>query len=364
MKFFLREIKNDWEQLKWSKYSSYTIKYQLKEILKVINGEIVGLLVQLRSNLIFCIASITTALFTFSVIVLLSPEALEEALSMLSVVIFGMLTIFVTAAIFMATISNQVLSRISDAMANYLALLHSTEKIFKKVYECLPPDTPVEIRYRLLCAVEAEWVLDQVSYRQFCVWVNKVKKDFKGSDYEEYLNFPYDIVQQYVSGKSWSLKDGLDILEHEIAKTHEIKKIIRNNKKTISALRSGCVDYQVSGAASVFEQKDFLGPFLTRVLAYGVAAILLSYTYRLFSGLQHNLFPNIELYSKELLGFLVLFIMLSALAYALKFLFHLAAYFRRVSEHYGDSAGLNIYPESESESRYYHQNMPGCGGGM
>lgn len=361
MKHFLRELKSEWESLKWSRYSSYTIKYQLKELLKSVNREVVALLVQLRSNLLFCFATILIATLTLSVIILLPHDSLVEALSLLSVVVFGLLTIFITAAIFMATISNQVLAKISDAMANYLVLLHSTSKIFKIVYANLPPDTAVDVRYRLLCAVEAECVLDQISYRQFRDWVADVKKDFKGTDYEETVDFPFDIIQQNVGGKSWALKDGLDILEHELKKTDEIKKIIKDNDKTISILRSGCVDYQVSGAASIYEQKDFLGTFLSRVLAYGLFAILISYLYRLFSGLTYDLFTGVELYSKQIIGFVVLFIMFSALTYAVKFLFHLAAYFRRVSSHYGDSS-LSIYPEAESESRYYYDNMPGCGG--
>lgn len=360
MRFFLKELKNDWEPLKWEGYNSYLIKEQIKTGVRVFNREIVSLLMNFKTNIVFSLSAILLIILAVMISRIATDSYLNDLFAVITNALFGLLTIFITAAIFMATISNQVLTKSSDILADYLALLHATDGFFKDVYTALPTETTVDQRYRVVSAVASESVLDQPSYIEFRDWLESIKDDFNGTDYEDQFKYPYDLAQAHIDGKAWAIKDGIELLEHELPKTDLIKKIIEKNKSSISTLKAGSVDYQISGASAVYEQREFLGPMLTKTLAYGIAAILLVYVFRLVAEHNYNFIAEYDLRSILILKFLAVLVLLSALVYALRFLFHLAAYFRRVSVNYGESTTVNIYPETESECRNNYGYMGGC----
>lgn len=322
----------------------------IKRAVAQINEELIVFVLQLKSNLFFCFVVLGCGVTAWIVANELPPVTLTALLGDVATAILGLLTIFITAAIFMATLSSQATTKAADESAEFVATLHETEHVFRRAYMATRGLTTADQKWRLAQAVAAESVLDQSGYRKFRNWLSEIRSDFDGSYYQQNVLFPYDVAQVAVSNRSWSIKSGIALLEDELDMPPDLRmQVVSAHTKSFTKLNAAASSYELTGIANAYNQRPFLGQRLTRVVFYGAVAVVVINLYRAFSSKTFDLIPQIDFHAAFLVKAVVSLLVLGVLALCLRYLVLLVAYFR-YSSPYPYQANTSFYYEYPTET--------------
>lgn len=350
MKYFIEEIKHEWKSVYLYRPGLWLVKYPIRSMITLVNRELAQFARSAVWNPTFLLTVILIALIAMYTLKFASTSALDQALDVIMGFLIALLTLFFTAAIFMATLSWSAASRAATANAEFHATLRKVSDDFlKRCYQQLSVSLSVDEKWVLVNAVAAESILDQDDYRKFRAWLGSIKKDFAETYYAEMATSPLNTATSNLEYRHAPILQAVSIIQAKLrdAESGTSQKVSPNADQTLQELEIAASRYEQSGAVSYYSQQDLLGINLSRVVTYGLLAIFLIVIYKLIGDGAHNFIPFFDLRSTALLKSLVVISALTALAIAIRYLLRFVSYFRWSVPEY--RSPVYIYADDSSE---------------
>ncbi len=354
MRFFFQQLKSDWAPLKgnWHGYRSAMVRYSIKNIIFEINEEIVVFLYNIKINPTFFLWTLIVLASSVGITLYVPLELIKDLLEKSVQGLFGFITIFITAAIFIATLTSTFSSKQSEEIRLLNSGIQNIDNIFKDLYFYSRDYTDENQKWILMCAHAAESVFDQGSYMEFRDWYRTIESDFAGGNFEASRKFPFDIAANATVSDRWAIKQGLQIAETDLqTRVTGVYDYLKNHKAQVRQLKSVVGKYSYPNVGfQPYGFGSFIGSRLTRVVLYGLTAIVLAIIFNTVSGQQHNLVTGVDLHFRTLLEFSAVCLSLGAITISIRYMTMFLKYLKANSPYYNNMGGAEITPMSYDES--------------
>lgn len=363
MKQFIRDLRSDWHPFKYSAGpNKWQNKYISKRYIRMANQELVTFAHQLKTNVLFQLGAAITFIITGLITFCVPNELINDGLAQAVTLLFGMLTIFITAAIFLATLSSEAVSRTTSKHAQFVGSLIGHGNIFRDAYDYLPASLEPNLKWKIVTAYAAQSVHDQPSYEKFSDWLKLRKDDFAGSSYEHTSRATFDTAQGIIYSRAWIIKDAINFLENAIEPTPDMAEFLSKHSKPISDLKVAVTDFELTGLPNIYEQKPFIGVRLTRVTFYGLLAIVIIGIYRVALGLHFNLLKQENMHTYAIARFATILLTTATLVLYVRYLALFVGYLRNTGAQFTNYG--SFYPRDPSETYHWQGGYGYMGSSM
>lgn len=343
MKAYIYSLVKQWEPIKYGpKHPFYNLRWVIKNALRIINEEVIVGINNLRFSIYLVFALTFLVSLSIFLSVFLGGKELRILLMGVATVTLAFLAVFITVAVFSATMSAQSRLRAADVSAEYAKHLFSEPRIFEVIYSKIAEEMNEDQKLKLIIANAADSISDQPSYISFLTWTHTINKDFSSGHVKDLKIYPYDLATSATQNRAWPIREALLMLRYDFDEpVLKGYKISDEELRKLDKLRKATSSYEASGVPGYFESQQFLGPRLTRVTIYALSAIVVSTIYNSIqplqvSGVSETIIP-------EAIKALMIMIVLGGFFLSVRYLVLFTGYLRN----------LHIYDPMNLPSFYY-----------
>lgn len=331
MKIFLRELKSDWAPMKYGyKHNVWEIKHLAKSNLRIANRELVILLLNLKSNILFCITLLLVTVFSVIAVQYSSPSSIDNFLETIITVSIGFVSVIVAGAVFITSQSNS--SALREYERQNALIKHLNKKsvdIFKQALHQFEQYLDADQQWSLIRAHAAASVLDQNSYEKFADWFMDVTQDFEGSSYSSERMFPFTVARNASESRNYAIEEGIRIIDSIRNRVSDGQRIVLDSwTSIIGELKEAIVGSVTFSFMSSYSHGNFLGARLGRVIFATLSALFFVVTHKAFARSEFNLFQQTNFNAIEILSFMSVFICTGALIMCLRYIIKFIALLR------------------------------------
>jgi len=321
-----RRLARRFDQVRYSRFAyRWDAKWRIKNVLKVLIDEFASFLFHFMMN--SAVAATTISVVVSAIVIAVFFEDQGELLTTtIANVILALLAIFITAAVFMGTLSRQAFDRQNKKDAEMEKQLRKNGSVLHSIFKELI-DTSIDgyHKYTLLAGYAAGTVFSQDSYKRFHKEVRKHVSSFMSS--YEFLQYSHSIYQITMSATGYRYDSVSRAMDIWVEKSPSLQgKDIKINDEKFKALYEACRQYEAEFTPETYSQSILLGLQLTRVVIYGVlgasASVLYSFNERYLSEVPGP-FLSVNIFTLVLSFF--------GLVLSLRYLLMLLGYFRSIA---------------------------------
>jgi hypothetical protein len=323
------KIDSRFESVKYTRFGyKWDASWRIRNLAISVLDELATFLVHFKMNSAVAFVSLTIVVMSISIPVYFSDK-IGSLTGVISSTLLALLAIFITAAVFMATLSRQGLDRQSEKDADFLMTVRKNGSVLRTIFvQLIDNDIESHQRYTLLAGFAAGTVFDNRTYKSFHTEVIKHKDAYRKSS--EYFSYGNSIYQLSIDATNWRFGNISSVLDLWVEAGSKIKgEDLRISNDKFTKLYEACREYEATPSPDTYSQGVFLGPQLTRVVIYGTLAVLVSPFYIFFESIE-----SIHPFVIDVLISLLLMIAFIGLALSLRYLLNLLRYFRTLSNTY------------------------------
>lgn len=325
----------------WSYRWSY--RWRVKNFLLLLIDEVIVYIVNLKNSLIVLLVSLIIILTTF-ILYFGFTNNVFDILSAFNVLEIALLSLFVTAAVFMATLSKQNIDEQSKREIEFTKIMKRNRHVFKEIFlKTIGSTMSNYMKKSMINSYAAGSIFDQQSFLEFNRTV--ATKLSIIAEFEKYLiekNSIYAIASEATSMRFYSVREFIDMWKS----TEKEFVLSERSAEQLEVIRNAVSDYEYYSFGGINGQSYFLGPRLTRVMVYGLLGLAAPFLWGFMGGSTILLL--------QFVSYFIVLLSLVSLALSVRYILLLLGYFRTI--YYHSSANiLNVYfwPESPGTDRIY-----------
>jgi hypothetical protein len=343
---YLPRLKQPWGGVYIDRWILSSLRYRMQYWVETINRELAGIFRDLLTNIVHFLVMLIILVLAV-MLQLMAVDTTVQILNSLSLTLLGLVTLFITAAIFMATQAASAIGKSNDDKRQFSNTINNYSGSIYEIFERGVEKYTVDEVYTLLYGIAAFHIIDQPSYIVYREWLLKIAPSLPtdNQSWRTPLSRTYEIAQIGQNSREWNILPVLEI----------ISKYKLANKKEgaeLKKIRSSALSFQATGSQSYWEHYPFMGARLTRVVYVSLFSLVLSFIFSNVVLNKPNMVSQYNFYTTDISRFVVVLFMLISIVVSLRYLILLVEYFRSTSNRSYQDA-VNFYPENPSEGSYY-----------
>jgi hypothetical protein len=344
---YLPRLKQPWGAVHVNRWMLSNIRYRLQRWAEALNRELASLTREVLTNILYFFMTLLILTLTVTILAL-EVEAIVDILNALSFTLIGLIILFITAAIFMATQAAAAIGKSNEDKRHFTNSINDYPGNLYEIFERNINKYTVDETHTLLSGLAAFHVIDQASYVKFKTWLLSILPELStdSQTWRTPYTRTYEIAQSGQSAKDWNIILSLDIL-------NKYGSLGQREQSQLNKVRRCAVEFQSTGSQSYWEHHPFMGARLTRIVYISIFSLVLSFLFCMVFIKKPDLIAEYNFHTVEILAFITIFFMLISMLVSIRYLVLLVEYFRTTSNRSYQNQ-INFYPEDPSEGSYYN----------